>query len=127
MKKYLLLLSLVAITNCASITTGQNQSVSVNTAPHTGANCTLTNDKGKWHIPVTPGSVVVQRSFSDLNVSCTKNHLAGMNTVKSKTKAMAFGNVLFGGVIGAAVDTGTGSAFDYPTSIDVILDSQSSS
>jgi len=34
---------------------------------------------------------------------------------------MAFGNILAGGIIGAAVDVGTGSAYDYPPSIEVML------
>lgn len=34
---------------------------------------------------------------------------------------MAFGNILFGGVIGAAVDAGSGAAYDYPTLISVIM------
>lgn len=32
---------------------------------------------------------------------------------------MAFGNLLFGGVIGAGVDIGTGAAYDYPNLISV--------
>ena len=34
---------------------------------------------------------------------------------------MAFGNILFGGVIGAAVDVGTGAAYDYPPLITVYM------
>jgi hypothetical protein len=34
---------------------------------------------------------------------------------------MAAGNLIFGGVIGAAVDAGTGAAFDYPSLIQVIM------
>ena len=41
--------------------------------------------------------------------------------VASSTKAMAFGNILLGGVIGAGVDIGTGAAYDYPEVISVAL------
>jgi hypothetical protein len=34
---------------------------------------------------------------------------------------MAFGNIIFGGVIGAAVDAGSGAAYDYPPLISVIM------
>jgi hypothetical protein len=34
---------------------------------------------------------------------------------------MAFGNILLGGVIGAAVDVGTGAAYDYPSLITVLM------
>lgn len=34
---------------------------------------------------------------------------------------MAFGNILFGGVIAAGVDVATGAAYDYPTMITVLM------
>lgn len=110
------LLALSILSSCASITTGQNQSVSVNSHPHSGATCHLTNDKGKWYV-TTPGSVTVTRSYSELTITCTKEDMHGTVAHKSSTKGMAFGNILLGGLIGAAVDMGTGSAYDYPTDI----------
>lgn len=118
--KLLFAASFVSLTGCASVTTGQNQSVSVSTNVP-GATCKLSNDKGNWYVQSTPGSVTVQRAYGDLSVACNKGHLSGNTTVKSSTKAMAFGNIIAGGVIGAAVDCGTGSAYDYPAQIDVIL------
>lgn len=108
---------------CASIVTGSNQSLSVQTEQHgetvVGANCKLNNDKGAWFV-TTPGSVTVHRAYGDLNVRCEKKDLPpGVAVVKSSTKGMAFGNILFGGVIGAAVDAGTGAAYDYPSLITV--------
>ncbi len=35
---------------------------------------------------------------------------------------MAFGNILFGGIIGGAVDAGSGAAYDYPANIVVHLE-----
>ena len=110
---------------CASIVSGHNQSVSVETigaaGAVAGANCQLSNDKGKWFV-TTPGSTVVSRSYDDLAVKCEKDgHQPGILTVKSTTKPMAFGNVLFGGVIGAGVDMATGAAYDYPALISVML------
>jgi hypothetical protein len=43
--------------------------------------------------------------------------------VKSTTKAMAFGNIIFGGLIGVGIDVGTGSAYDYPDLISVPMSS----
>jgi len=34
---------------------------------------------------------------------------------------MAFGNIIFGGVIGAGVDISTGAAYDYPSLITVMM------
>jgi len=111
---------------CASIVSGHNQSVSVETRSKEGqavasAKCKLTNNKGTWFV-TSPGSVVVSRSFEDLLINCEKeNQAPGVASVKSSTKAMAFGNILFGGVIGAGVDVATGAAYDYPTMITVLM------
>ncbi|MBK8400157.1 MAG: hypothetical protein IPL29_03555 [Propionivibrio sp.] len=87
----------------------------------TGATCRLSNNKGAWFV-TTPGSTTVQRSYEELGVTCEKEALEpGLASVKSTTKAMAFGNILFGGIIGAGVDTGTGAAYDYPSLITVIM------
>ncbi len=110
----------ILMSSCASIVSGENQSVSVNTTPVAGASCSMENDKGKWYIPSTPGSVTVHRSYNDLKVSCSKPGYHVMEKdIKSSTKAMAFGNALFGGVIGAGVDMADGAAYDYPTDIQV--------
>jgi uncharacterized protein YceK len=108
------------LSGCASIVNGTNQSVSVHNGPITGSICTLENNKGRWYIPHTPGSVTVHRSFGDLIVQCRKpGYTLGITHVKSKTKAMAFGNLVFGGAIGAGVDMVDGAAYDYPEDIYV--------
>lgn len=104
---------------CASITSGSQQSISVTTEPVVGATCQLNNDAGSWFVNSTPGSVTVHREASDLTIVCKKGDLHGTARVESTTKSLAFGNILAGGIIGAAVDRSNGSAFDYPTLITV--------
>lgn len=118
-----LAVSALTLGGCASIVNGQNQPVSVDTRQGTdaitGAACTLTNDKGTWYL-TSPGSITVHRSAADLAIKCEKSGVnPGLSTVKSFTKGMAFGNILFGGIIGAGVDISTGAAFDYPSLISV--------
>jgi hypothetical protein len=111
---------LSALTGCASIVSGTNQPVSIHTGSVTGATCSLENNKGKWYIPSTPGTVVVNRDYNDLRINCEKKgYKPTYKQVASKTKGMAFGNVVFGGVIGAGVDVVDGAAYDYPTDIYV--------
>lgn len=123
MEKQVSILAMILLTGCASITGSKNQPVSIQ-AVHTGkslegADCTLTNDKGTWFAK-TPGSVVVQKSGQDMVIRCEKDGVpAGSTTVASSANAGAWGNILFGGIIGYAVDAGTGAAFDYPTSLSV--------
>jgi len=114
-----IVLTLASLTGCASIVNGTNQSVSVNTGDAGNASCMLQNNKGTWYVNGTPGSVTVNRSFGDLSVDCKKSGLTGHKLVASHTKGMAFGNVLFGGVIGAGVDMADGAAYDYPSDIFV--------
>lgn len=120
-KMVFLVLIFFQLAACASVVTGTNQSVSVKTGAISGATCSLENNKGKWYVNQTPGSVTVNRSYHDLLVNCAKGKLTGMKSVQSKTKGMAFGNIIAGGVIGAGVDMADGAAYDYPTEIDVPL------
>ena len=118
-------LAMVSLTGCASIVNGQNQSLSVETRtagnPVSGANCTLTNNKGVWYV-TTPGTTTVNRSYEDLAVRCEKASMEpGLASIKSSTKGMAFGNIIFGGIIGAGVDMSTGAAYDYPSLITVAM------
>ena len=120
-------LAMVSLTGCASIVNGQNQSLSVETRtagnPVSGANCTLTNNKGVWYV-TTPGTTTVNRSYEDLAVRCEKVSMEpGLASIKSTPKGMAFGNIIFGGIIGAGVDMSTGAAYDYPSLITVAMGS----
>jgi hypothetical protein len=113
------------LTGCASIVSGTNQVVSVATMQHSdkvvGAVCKLENDKGVYFV-TTPGTVTVHRAYGDMTVKCEKAGMApGLATVKSSTKGMMAGNILFGGFIGAGVDAASGAAYDYPTLFQVMM------
>ena len=117
--------ALLTLSGCASITGGQEQSLSVETrnaqSTVSGALCELSNDKGKWFTS-TPGSVMVRRSHEAMAVICKKDGMEpGQVSVESSTKASMAGNILFGGLIGAAVDHGTGAAYQYPPLIQVLM------
>jgi hypothetical protein len=114
----------LALSACASIVDGSTQVLSVKTVASDGtdvddAHCTLVSPKGTWYT-TTPGTVSVHRAYDALNVQCRKDAVEpGIATVNSSTKGMALGNILAGGFIGAAVDMGTGAAYDYPQLITV--------
>jgi hypothetical protein len=117
----------LALTGCASITGSSQQSLSVETrdsaASVTGVTCELSNDKGKWFLN-TPGSAYIQKSSENLNVLCKKDGLSpGQASVASTTKAGMVGNILFGGIIGMAIDHSTGAAYEYPPLIQVMMGS----
>ncbi|MGY2487210.1 hypothetical protein [Cupriavidus sp. CP313] len=108
---------------CAAIVSGTTQVVSVETHQAErsvdGASCEMVNSKNTYFV-TTPGTVAVDRAYGDLSIRCNKEGMdAGEATVVSATKAMAFGNILFGGAIGVVVDTASGAAYDYPDLIRV--------
>ena len=107
------------LTGCASITNGTTQTIALSTSPVQKAHCTLQNSKGSWAVPETPSSVKVHRDFGNLTINCRKHTLHGKKVVESSTKKMVFGNAIFGGVIGAGVDTSDGAAYSYPNSVNV--------
>ena len=117
-----------SLTGCASIVSGTSQVVSVETLHSSGnvagATCKLENDKGVYYV-TTPGTVTVHRAYGDMSVKCEKSGFdAGLATVKSSTKAMMAGNIVFGGFIGAGVDAASGAAYDYPALFQVLMGQQ---
>lgn len=123
-----IMVSVVVMSGCASLVTGQDQIVSVDTPLCPTAKCKLQNEEGVYWVPSTPGTVSVDREYGDLIVTCSKSGYQDvMLKVSSSTKGMAFGNILLGGIIGAGVDMGTGAAYDYPSEIIVPLDCRTES
>jgi len=119
----LLAVPLLLQIGCASITGSRNQPISVTTThegkPITGAYCTLVNDKGTWYVN-TPGSVVILKAYGDMSATCKKEEThAGAATFQSANEGSVWGNVIAGGIIGYAVDAGTGAGFSYPPTLNI--------
>ena len=113
----LILASALNLGGCSSIMNDKVQPVSVETPGCPGATCKLSNADGNYFINKTPGTVMVNKAYGDLTVECSKDGEKSTNFIKSSANASMFGNIIFGGVIGAAIDSGSGAGFDYPTSI----------
>ena len=117
---------LIAGAGCSSITGTTIQNFSIQTVDKDakevkGAACELTNSKGKWFLS-TPGSTTINRSNDNLTVICQKEGTEpGRASVVSATKGSMFGNIIFGGGIGAIVDHNNGSAYEYPAFIQVMM------
>lgn len=122
MKKSMLLLPAAAtllFSGCASITGDTAQSIRVETKTADGkeirdADCELFNEYGSFRVK-SPGNVMVRRSSTDLNVTCTKDELPKAEAKSvSRANAGMFGNIIFGGGIGAIIDHNKGTAYTYP-------------
>jgi hypothetical protein len=109
---------------CASITGSEMQPVTLSTKTPDGqavdkANCTLKNDKGAWE-GTSPGVVSVHKSAEDLMVECKKEGFAdGFLRAISRAAGGMWGNIIFGGGVGAIIDHNKGNGYDYPNDLPV--------
>ena len=113
-----------AVTNigCASITQSENQSLAL-TATYQGkpvdATCQLKNDRGSWDSKA-PANVMIRKSGEDLDVTCKKEGMPdGLLKAISRAAGSMFGNIIFGGGIGAIIDHNKGTGYDYPDQLPV--------
>ena len=111
-----------AVAGCATITKGTDELVSIDTAPD-GAQCVMFADhKQIAEISPTPGSIKVPKSKKDLSVRCEKDgYLPTEGVIASSFQAMTFGNILFGGIIGVAIDAGSGAMNKYEEGVSITL------
>jgi hypothetical protein len=117
---------LAAAPGCATITGSELQSILVSTRTRSGeplekAECTLQSPSGQWKL-VTPGSVTVLRSAEDMQVECRREgHPPGLAKLVSRAHGGMFGNIIFGGGIGALIDHSKGTGYEYPNVVVVTM------
>ena len=116
-KIILSIISLLILSNCASIISDSIQPVSVDTPNCRGAKCTLNNSNGVYFVKTTPGTVSVEKAYGDLTVTCEKDGQTFTSTHQSKANVATYGNILLGGIPGALIDGGSGKGYDYPNYI----------
>jgi hypothetical protein len=107
---------------CASIFGGTSQTISVTTNPPSSA-CTINQGiRPVASIGTTPGGAVVKKKRDDLEVICKKDGYQDSKTfIKSDLDPWVFGNIVLGGLIGLAVDWGTGGWNRYEEVVNMNL------
>ncbi len=74
------------------------------------------------NIASTPGIIEVSKSKHELTLTCEKRgYQTAVHVIPSDVEAMTIGNVLLGGVIGLAIDAGTGALNKYDANVTVTL------
>ena len=112
-------------TGCASITGDTTHPMRVDTLaagkPVRGADCKVTNDYGQ--VSVKSGDTLqVRRSSKDLDISCTSAEQGEAHgRAISRANAGMAGNILFGGGIGAIIDHNKGTAYTYPSWVQLVF------
>lgn len=86
-----------------------------------GADCTVSNDYGNTQAK-SGSTIQVRRSSKDLDITC--KHPSNPDAVAraiSRANAGMAGNIIFGGGIGAIIDHNKGTAYTYPTWIQLVF------
>jgi S1-C subfamily serine protease len=88
------------------------QTITVETPGCPGARCELSNDRGTWVLPATPGTVMVISSITPLRLSCqgSDGQPATIGSSANAAPPTGKGAVLGGAVGGAAVGVSVGAA-----------------
>lgn len=122
----LLVITVALSSGCASITGSEIQSLALNVKNEknelvTDAKCTLKNDRGSWQAS-SPAFVDVRRSAEDLLVECKKEGSGdGFLRAISRAAGGMFGNIIFGGGIGAIIDHSKGTGYNYPDNLPIVM------
>lgn len=119
----LALLALVGvISGCATLLDEDTQEISVSLQCKerlVRAQCVAENSKGRWSFRA-PGVVQVNNDIGDLNISCKVQYMPQFTVSVSAmpTWTMA-GNILMGGIIGAAYDLHNNTGLKYPETVSI--------
>lgn len=122
----LLAVAVLAMSGCATVINDRTHPMRVDTLSSegqviSGADCKLSNDKGAVVLR-SGGTAQVRRSSKDLDIVCSMpGQPVASGRAVSRTNAGMWGNILVGGAIGAIVDHKNGSAYTYPTWVQLVF------
>lgn len=115
------------LAGCASITTDSTQLMRVDALDEQGAvvadaKCDLSNGKGTYQAE-TGKHVMISKSGENMNIRCQSQSRTDVaeGTAISRPGPGMFGNIIFGGGIGAIIDHSSGKAYKYPEWVQVVF------
>lgn len=120
-----ILIACVATTGCASVMNENTHPMTIETKTATGqmvagADCKLTNDRATTSVK-SGSTAAIRRSSEDLDIVCQhpEYQVASARAI-SRANAGMFGNIIIGGGIGAVIDHNQGTAYTYPTWVQLV-------
>ena len=119
----LVLLALVGVlAGCATLLDEDTQKISVSLQCQermVRAQCVAENRKGRWSFRA-PGLVQVNNDYGDLNVTCKVQYMPQFTvSVPAVPTWNLAGNILLGGLIGAAYDIHNNTGLKYPETVNI--------
>jgi hypothetical protein len=117
------LLAIAALSSgCATVVKGSKQNIAVQTDPE-GASCELARE-GQiiGVVSPTPGNIEVEKDKDPIDVTCKKKGFKDATEfMASSFQGWTLGNVLIGGLVGLAIDAGSGAATQYAPGVSLKL------
>jgi hypothetical protein len=119
----LALIALLGIfSGCATLLDEDTQEISVSLQCKermVRAQCIAENSKGRWSFRA-PGLVQVNNDYGDLNISCKVQYMPQFTvSVPAVPTWNLAGNILLGGLIGAAYDIHNNTGLKYPETVSI--------
>jgi hypothetical protein len=120
--KLALLLMVGVLSGCATLLDEDTQEISVSLQCKermVRAQCVAENSKGRWSFRA-PGLVQVNNDYGDLNITCKVQYLPQFTvSVPVMPSWNLAGNILLGGLIGAAYDVHNNTGLKYPETVGI--------
>ena len=111
---------------CASVVNDTTHPIKVETKTQAGslvpgAECRMTNDHGTFTVK-SGDTAQVRRSGKDLDIVC-KDPANPEATARAVSRANGgmWGNIILGGGVGAIIDHNKGTAYTYPTWVQLVF------
>lgn len=110
------------ISGCATLVEGSSQVVRIETDPSEASCAILRNGQVVSTIPSTPATVSVFKEKGALRLRCNKpGYLQAELQQTAEFSGTVIGNIFFGGLVGAAIDMGSGATHKYPEMVVLTL------
>lgn len=124
MKSGYVLIGTLLLSGCATIVSGSQQSLFIDTPDVEGAKCNLSDSKGgAWYLGNTPGSINVVKGNGPMNIVCKKDgYKTATISLEEDIAGATLGNVILGGGVGILVDAASGAAQKYPDKATVWME-----
>ena len=120
--KLALLVLVGLLSGCATLLDEDTQEISVSLQCQermVRAQCVAENSKGRWSFRA-PGLVQVNNDYGDLNVTCKVQYMPQFTvSVPAVPTWNLAGNILLGGLIGAAYDIHNNTGLKYPETVSI--------
>ena len=120
--KLALLVLVGVLSGCATLLDEDTQEISVSLQckeKMVRAQCAAENSKGRWLFRA-PGLVQVNSDYGDLNITCKVQYMPEFTvSVPALPTWNLAGNILLGGIIGAAYDLHNNTGLKYPEIVNI--------